>query len=330
MSAAALSSLRHHIAFITNAKPDIPPGLVTGITALDAALGTRGVPRGRLTEIAGPGGSGKTTLLRRLVMETIAHGHAVAWVDAARTLAPRDWARTYGRSGAAAAARPHGPHGPHDTRNSRGRAGGMRGDQFWAIRPRDAGKGAWCADVLLRSGAFALVVLDGAPPLTRAVAARLTRLARDANAAFVVTSDSDAPATLLAAALRLRVVRAYARERARRHMTITVEKGGARTIVEVEYAISMAHRLCTHPEVPDRRGVARAERGTSERQREQRTQRQQHPAGTGTVGSAPGRPAGWHAAAHDLAGCGARGDPRGHDCARSPRVLCGAGDHSMG
>ncbi|MGH7625652.1 MAG: ATPase domain-containing protein, partial [Gemmatimonadaceae bacterium] len=90
--AAALSSLRSHLAVITNAKPDVPPGLVTGITALDAALGARGVPRGRLTEVAGARGSGKTTLLRRLVMETIARGHAVAYVDAARTLAPRDWA----------------------------------------------------------------------------------------------------------------------------------------------------------------------------------------------------------------------------------------------
>ena len=33
------------------------------------------------------------------------------------------------------------------------------------IRPRDPARAAWCADVLLRSGAFALVVLDGAPPL---------------------------------------------------------------------------------------------------------------------------------------------------------------------
>ena len=71
MSAAALSSLRHHIAFITNAKPDVPPGFATGIPALDAALGARGVPRGRLTEIAGPGGSGKTTLLRRLVTRVL-------------------------------------------------------------------------------------------------------------------------------------------------------------------------------------------------------------------------------------------------------------------
>jgi hypothetical protein len=49
--------------------------------------------------------------------------------------------------------------------------------------------GAWCADVLLRSGAFALVVLDGAPMLARGVAVRLTRLAREADAAFLVLGD---------------------------------------------------------------------------------------------------------------------------------------------
>jgi hypothetical protein len=42
-------------------------------------------------------------------------------------------------------------------------------------------------------------------------------------------------------------------------MTITVEKGGRgqRQTVEVEHAVSVAHRLCAHPEVPDRRGAAR-------------------------------------------------------------------------
>ena len=61
----------------------------------------------------------------------------VAYVDAQRTLDPRDWAHL-------------------------GDAEGV-----WMIRPRDATRAAWCADVLLRSGAFALVVLDGAPALTQ-------------------------------------------------------------------------------------------------------------------------------------------------------------------
>jgi len=45
--------------------------------------------------------------------------------------------------------------------------------------------------VLLRSGAFALVVLDSAPPLTRAIAIRLERLARDRNAALLVLNEGE-------------------------------------------------------------------------------------------------------------------------------------------
>jgi hypothetical protein len=68
------------------------------------------------------------------------------------------------------------------------------------VRPNTPGKGAWCADILLRSGAFALVVLDGGPPLKRSVGVRLTRLAREAGAAFVVVTEDDA--TPLTGAIR--------------------------------------------------------------------------------------------------------------------------------
>ena len=244
-----LSALRRRVALITSAEPEAAAGLSTGIVELDAALSRRGVPRGRLTEVTGARGSGKATFIRHLVTETIARGLGAAYVDASRTLAPRDWAPVASTAG----------------------------DSFWVIRPRQASKGAWCADVLLRSGAFALVVLDGAPPLARAVAVRLTRLAQDSAAALVVVGGDHAPPTLLHGALRLRVGRARQPRRASatrragndpplapgarvRWMTITVEKGGRgqRQTVEVEYAISVAHRLCTHPEVPDRRGAARA------------------------------------------------------------------------
>jgi recombination protein RecA len=212
------------------------------------------VPRGRLTEVLGARGSGKTSFLRRLVMETVAHGLGVAFVDATRTLAPRDWAHA------------------SDTR-------GARDTGLWVVRPRRPSQGAWCADLLLRSGAFALVVLDGAPPLTRQVAVRLTRLARDADAALVLVGGDDAPASALAGALRLRVERVQrARRRARhaesevaplararmRWVAITVEKGGQRRTVEVGHVISVASRVCAHPEVPDRRGVARTGAGARE------------------------------------------------------------------
>ena len=210
------------------------PVLPTGIASLDAALLGGGLPRGRLTELAGTTGSGKTTLVRAIVEATVSSQGWVAYIDATRTLDARDWVHL-------------------------GDADGM-----WMIRPHDATRAAWCADVLLRSGAFALVVLDGAPLLTRAVTVRLTRLARDSNAAFLVMGDRTGGATQLGGAVRLVVERRTTRKTGD-HTTHTigvrVEKGGTLRTVEVSCAIAVARRLCTHPEVPDRRGVARGPAG---------------------------------------------------------------------
>jgi len=217
--------LRSRLAAITDAPTVEVRALETGIAALDAALARGGVPCGRLTELIGARGSGKTTVLRHCVRATVRRGLWVAYVDAARTLAPRDWA-------SAAASRDAEP-------------------VLWMIRPERAARAAWCAELLLRSGAFALVVLDGAPPLTSRVAVRLARLAREGGAAFIVAAEDDASAATLGGALRLRVARGT------RAVKVTVEKGGRRRTVEVDHARTVAHRVCAHPEVPDRRGVAR-------------------------------------------------------------------------
>lgn len=266
----ALSEVQKRIALITSAEPADPASaLGTGIAELDAVLSRRGIPRGRLTEVTGARGSGKATLLRRMVMETISRGLGAAYVDASRTLAPRDWASVADEAG----------------------------DGFWVVRPKQASRGAWCADVLLRSGAFALVVLDGAPPLTRSIAVRLTRLAHDAAAALVVVGGDHAPPSAISGALRLHVSRIRRKSRhdlasagadpptppgvMTRWMTITVEKGGRgqRQTVEVEHAVSVAHRLCAHPEVPDRRGAARTG-GRGSREHEERSgAKEQQPGG---------------------------------------------------
>src|SRR5689334_18154892 len=195
--------------------PPQTPALPTGVAALDAVLLGGGLPRGRLTEIAGPAGSGKTTLARAIVESTVAAHGWVAYVDAQRTLDARDWVHLGDEEG------------------------------VWIIRPRDAGRAAWCADVLLRSGAFALVVLDGAPALTKSAAVRLTRLARESNAAFVVLGERTGGASQLGGAVRLLVER-----RKRRHpppttlhpspvgsggwgvVSVRVEKGGTLRTVE--------------------------------------------------------------------------------------------------
>ena len=290
MSSASLHALRRQLDEVIERDRPAQPALPTGVAALDAVLPGGGLPRGRLTELLGRPGSGRTTLLRQVVEHLVLAGTWVAYVDATRTLSPRDWA-----------------------------ALGHR-EELWVVRPRDAQRGAWCTDVLLRSGAFGLVVLDGAPPLSRAVAIRLTRLAQDGGAALVVLGAAEQGATMLGGALRMRVGREPAEgsvERraaggfaasgfpasgfvasglvahttrqpggtsppmrwprhtlhaarqppdqrepeggrvAARTIRVTVEKGGShQQPVEVSCAIGVARRLCTHPEVPDRRGVA--------------------------------------------------------------------------
>jgi hypothetical protein len=107
--------------------------------------------------------------------------------------------------------------------------------------------------------------MDGAPQLSRVLAVRLTRLAHDVGAAFVVTGEHGGDATGSSVRIRLAArdpVRAATGSRARseRTTTITLEKGGKRRILEVSYGRAVARRLCAHPEVPDRRGVAHPER----------------------------------------------------------------------
>jgi hypothetical protein len=233
------------------------PALSTGVVALDRVLADGGLPRGRLTEIVGAMGSGRTTLLRRMVETAAEHGGWVAYVDATRTLAPREWAHLGARPG------------------------------VWIVRPRDPGRGAWCADVLLRSGAFGLVVLDGAPTLPRAVAGRRGRLARASDSAFVVAGEGGArPATLLGGSLRLRLECAAdgdapppaknddeqrPHRRGQRMLRVCIEKGGTtHQPVEVSCAIGVARRLCAHPEVPDRRGVGGASPASSGSRRRNR------------------------------------------------------------
>ena len=172
----SLAALRHQLAQVIEGTKLGTPGLATGIAALDGVLPGGGLPRGRLTELLGAPGCGKTSLVRRMVERAVCDGAWVAYVDATRTLAPREWASL----------------GAHEG--------------LWMVRPRNAERGAWCADVLLRSGAFALVVLDGAPRLSREVAVRLTLLARESDAALLVLGD-DAKGSALGGALRMRVTR---------------------------------------------------------------------------------------------------------------------------
>lgn len=228
----SLALLRQQLAAVVAGTPSSTPGLPTGVAPLDAILPGGGLPRGRLTELLAAPGLGKTTLARSLVAATIRGGGGVAWIDATRTLDPRDWA----------------------AESSAGQAAGERAvmaDALWVVRPGEPARGPWCADLLLRTGAFALVVLDGAPVLPRAVAVRLTQLARESDAALLLLGEGTR-ASEVGGALRVVLTRRGAQ------VTATLEKGGPYQQVQLEVGRGerIARRLCTHPEIPDRRGVA--------------------------------------------------------------------------
>lgn len=239
----SLAALRLQIATVISASPDNAPGLPTGIARLDNALPGGGIPRGRISEWVGSPGSGKTTTARMLLFATLRAGCGTAWVDARRTIDPRDLA-----------------------------APGF--DATWVVRPPDPTRAPWCADLLLRTGAFALVILDGAPVLPRPIAVRLAHLAREADTALLLLRDGTR-ATDGGAALRLRFTRGD-----HRRVVVTPEKGGLHphpVPLALDHDLPTAHRLCAHPTVPDRRGVARTGRSRATRSRARRVAQPRFP-----------------------------------------------------
>lgn len=170
-SAAALRELERRIEEARlGPRPGGAAPVPTGIPQLDALLPRGGLPRGRTVEWFGPRSCGKTAVLRATLERIYAAGEAVAVVDASRTLYAPDWAAF------------------------------SREEPFWVVRPRRGEEAPWCADLLLRSGAFGAVALEtmgsgtegrggGFGFLPRSVVVRLQRLAEDAGAVLVVLGE---------------------------------------------------------------------------------------------------------------------------------------------
>src|SRR5688500_683830 len=174
----------------------VPDGVVsTGFPALDAILGTGGVPRSASLALRGAGGSGKTTLALRLVAEAQASGSIVAWLDFGRSFDPVE-----------AVAR------------------GVRPEWLVVVTPQDLDEGWSIAAALLSGRAVDLLVVDLPARLDprRDPAARpariadrlhrLSALARRTDTLLVLLDPPSAPATLgtavgEAAGLRLELVR---------------------------------------------------------------------------------------------------------------------------
>jgi recombination protein RecA len=70
-------------------------GIDTGSLSLDIALGGRGIPRGRVTELFGPESSGKTTLALHIIANAQRAGGIAAFIDAEHAL-DTTWAKRLG------------------------------------------------------------------------------------------------------------------------------------------------------------------------------------------------------------------------------------------
>ena len=108
----------------------------TGSIALDLALGIGGLPRGRVVEIYGPESSGKTTVALHAVANAQATGGIAAFIDAEHALDP-DYASALGV----------------DT------------DALLVSQPDTGEQALEIADMLIRSGALDVIVIDSVAAL---------------------------------------------------------------------------------------------------------------------------------------------------------------------
>jgi recombination protein RecA len=109
----------------------------TGSLGLDLALGIGGVPRGRVVEIYGPESSGKTTLTLHIVAESQRLGGTAAFVDAEHALDPVYAAKL-----------------------------GVNVDELLVSQPDTGEQALEITDMLVRSGAVDVVVVDSVAALT--------------------------------------------------------------------------------------------------------------------------------------------------------------------
>jgi len=112
------------------------PVISTGSLALDKALGVGGLPRGRVTEIFGPESSGKTTLALHAVAEAQNQGGIAAFIDAEHALDT-----TYAKKL------------------------GLNCEELLVSQPDTGEQALEIADMLVRSGAIDIIVIDSVAAL---------------------------------------------------------------------------------------------------------------------------------------------------------------------
>ena len=113
------------------------PAISTGSLALDLALGVGGVPRGRVAEVFGPESSGKTTLALHMIAEAQKAGGKAAFIDA-----------------------------EHAMDSAYARKIGVNIDELLVSQPDNGEQALEITELLIRSGALDIVVIDSVAALT--------------------------------------------------------------------------------------------------------------------------------------------------------------------
>jgi len=139
---AALSQIERHFGKGTvmrmGDKEQVAiPAISTGSLGLDIALGVGGLPRGRIVEIYGPESSGKTTLTLQAIAECQKAGGTAAFIDAEHALDPIYAEKL-----------------------------GVNVDDLIVSQPDTGEQALEVADMLVRSGAIDIIVIDSVAALT--------------------------------------------------------------------------------------------------------------------------------------------------------------------
>lgn len=113
------------------------PSISTGSLGLDIALGIGGLPKGRVVEMYGPESSGKTTLTLQVIAEAQKQGGVCAFIDAEHALDPIYAERL-----------------------------GVDVDNLMVSQPDTGEQALEVADMLVRSGAISVLVIDSVAALT--------------------------------------------------------------------------------------------------------------------------------------------------------------------
>jgi recombination protein RecA len=113
------------------------PAISTGSLTLDLALGVGGVPRGRVVEVFGPESSGKTTLALHMIAEAQKAGGKAAFIDA-----------------------------EHAMDSAYARKIGVNIDELLVSQPDNGEQALEITELLIRSGAVDIVVIDSVAALT--------------------------------------------------------------------------------------------------------------------------------------------------------------------